>query len=211
MDLSKLPKLSQSPPPPANDEESQTAPTAGQSAGVPTEAPPRAVRPANYEPTPTGIPAEAWISAVLCIIFLWMGWDFAKYAGCVLTGQTYHTNINWVEGAKAGTEVAYPELQGNVIWNDSGMLVFGLALLAEAAVLIALGTNAKFQRPLAGIGFFLAFIAAAYNVIVAGIFFNAGILPLMSLVAVAFGGYMATYLWRLFQSPHLSQQSSSPR
>ena len=91
------------------------------------------------------------------------------------------------------------------------MFSFGLALLAEAAVLVAAGTNAKFQRPFAGIGFFLAFIATAYNLIVAGIFFNAGILPLMSLVAVAFGGYMATYLWRLFQSPQIAHPLQSSR
>ena len=192
MDLSKLPKLSQSPPPPDNDASDP------QPANASTQAP----RHVDYHPyREPGIAAEVWISAIIGLIFLLMGWNFARYMGSVVTGQPFHTGVNWTEGPKAGSEVAYTELEGLVFWNDSAMFFFGVALLAEAVVILAVAKGSRFQRALAGIGFFLAFISTAYNVLVAGIFFNAGILPIISLLAVAFGGYMAMYLWRLFQSP----------
>jgi hypothetical protein len=80
------------------------------------------------------------------------------------------------------------------------MFLFGLTLLMEAAVLLAVSMNARLARPLIIVGFFIAFIATAYNVLVVAILFNGGMLPLMSLLAVAFGGYVAMYLWGLMKA-----------
>jgi len=42
-------------------------------------------------------------------------------------------------------------------------------------------------------------LAAALNLIVAVKLLGIGIMPLMSALAVAFGGYMAVYEWKLLQ------------
>src|SRR5206468_7193644 len=105
------------------------------------------------------IGAEVWISVIIGLIFILIGWNFAKYASCVITGRTYHTTVTWGPGPNEGAEVPYPQLYGNVIWNDSAMFLFGLALLAEAAVLVAVSMNTRFQRPLIVLGFLLAFLA----------------------------------------------------
>jgi hypothetical protein len=200
MDLSKLPKFSQSPPPPA-DPEDQASSAETSPSNAPGFSTPQAGVPMDYgRGAGAGVGAEVWISAIIGLIFLMIGWNFARYMGCVLTGQTYHTNVNWTAGPKAGTEVAYPELEGSVFWSESGMFSFGLALLMEAAVLAAVALNARFTKSLIALGWFLAFFATAYNVVVAALLFQRGVLPLMSLLAVAFGGYMAMYLWKLLQS-----------
>jgi hypothetical protein len=192
MDLSKLPKFSQSPPPPAEEKAD---------AATEQSAMPPAAIPVDYGHSPSpGIGAEVWISVIIGLIFLMIGWNFARYTGCVLTGQVYHTNVNWTAGPKAGSEVKYTELEGSVFWNDSAMFLFGLALVMEAAVLLAVHANARFAKPLIAAGWFLAFFATAYNVVVAAILFQAGVMPLMSLLAVAFGGYMAMYLWKMLQA-----------
>jgi hypothetical protein len=181
MDLSKLPRMSQTPAPPATPEPPQ-AETAPHDYGI-------------HERASVG--PEIWISAIIGLIFLLIGRNFASYLAHVATGRTYHTNVNWVAGPKVGTEVSYPELQGHVMMNDSAMFLFGLALVLEAAVFLALGMNWRLQRPLIYVGFAVAALATIYNAIVAVILFNDNVLPIFSLLAVAFGGYAALFLWRL--------------
>ena len=185
MDLSKLPKLSDSPPPPPAPE---TEPAA-----QPTTLPHR------HQDLGVSIGAEVWIGVIFGLIFIMLGINFAKYSFAVLTGREYHTNVNWMEGEKAGTEVKYPELVGDAIWNDSSLFLFGVALVLEAIVMAIAGTGVKFKRPLVGLAVLIAAAATLLNLIAAGKMFNDGIMPLMSLLAVAFGGYMTIYLWKLHQ------------
>src|SRR5438552_17397003 len=124
MDLSKLPKLSESPapPPPAHDE---------------TPAP--ASQPIDYGHGPTigvSIGAEVWVSLIIGIIFLMLGFNFAHYAITTMTGRTYHTHIDWTDGPKAGSEVTYPELAGDGMWNDSALFFSGVGLIPEAVVVL---------------------------------------------------------------------------
>ena len=186
MDLSKLPKLSESAPPPAPSQQPAPAPS-----------------PVDYAHRPdigTSIGAEVWISLIIGLIFIMLGFNFARYLVTTASGRTYHTGINWVEGEREGTEVAYPQLQGDVIWNDSALFLFGVALLLEAAVLLVAGTSLTLKRPLVGVAAFIAAAATLINLIAAGKMFSDGIMPLVSLMAVAFGGYMAAYQWKLFKA-----------
>ena len=72
-------------------------------------------------------------------------------------------------GPKAGQEVSYPELEGNVFWNDSAMFLFGAAIIADAFIHAAVVRQARGSRSLAYVGFTLAAFATLYNLYVAGI------------------------------------------
>ena len=197
MDLSKLPRLSETAPtPPDPAPAPQNAPpTPGQSAAPPRI--PSEIHPDFNIEYRSPIGAEIWISAVIGLIFIMMGWTFARYLVATVAGRPFPTGVIWTEGEKAGTEVSYFDLQGHVFWNDSAMFLFGLALLMEAVVLYAISTNSKHTNAFIRLGVAIAFLATVYNLIVAGIFLNSGIPPIMSLLAVAFGGYITLYLWRM--------------
>src|SRR4051812_534805 len=103
MDMSKLPRMSQSPAPPP---EATPASPAAESSATPVQY----ASPDNQ--LADGVGAEVWISAALGVIFLLVGRTFAAYCIAKLTGQAFHTNVVWQAGAKAGQEVEYPELEG---------------------------------------------------------------------------------------------------
>lgn len=198
MDLSKLPRMSKTDRPP-NDPEG--APPVVGTGEVPTVGAAAPVRPVDevYEPGSAGIGAEVWLSAVIGLVCLLMGRNFAGWLLARLTGQTYHTGVNWVEGPKAGTEVAYTELLGAPIWTDSAMFLFGLALMFEAVVLATVHSRLRAKRPLLVVALVIAVLATGYNVFVSLRLLIEGTLPLMSLLAAAFGGYIAAHEWALLK------------
>ncbi len=119
MDLSKLPKLSdssQAPQPPPQ---------------VPEQAAPEShpVGYGGYQRPPASIGADIWFNVIVAIILLFLGRSFFSWSVAKMTGQTFHTNVTWTEGANAGNEVAYFDLQGLTAWTDTGMFLFGLAVL----------------------------------------------------------------------------------
>lgn len=181
MDLSKLPHRSSttSPPPPAAQ---PTAP-----------------------PVTTGVGAEIWISAIVGIVLMLLGRSFAIWAFTTLTGGTYATGFHWQTGPQAGQPVGYWELLSGVAWTDSGIFLLGLALVLEAITLLVAVSGTR--RTIGLIGFSLALTVAAtvYNAIVAGILFSKDILPLLSILALGFGGYIAAYQYRLLK---LTQRSA---
>ena len=74
--------------------------------------------------------AEVWIVAILALIFLLIGRNFASYELSHVTGHPYHTNVTWNDDAHPpNTEVPYPELEGFTYFTDSGMFFFGVVLL----------------------------------------------------------------------------------
>src|SRR5688572_15418860 len=114
MDLSKLPRLSETPPTPPGPADvppaRQDAPSTPGHSAAPPRTPP--VIPGEIHPDYTieyrpAIGAEIWISAVIGLIFIMMGWTFARYLVATATGKPFPTNVTWVEGEKAGTEVSY--------------------------------------------------------------------------------------------------------
>ena len=186
MDISKLPKLSETPRPPSD--EPGTWPRIDD------------VLAGSRAESVAGIGAEVWLSAVVGVVFLLVGRRFAAYALSLLAHAPFHTNVNWLSGPKAGQEVAYRELEGFVFYNESAMFLFGLALLLEALMLAVIHARLAFSRPVIALALLIAIIATGYNLVVALMLFSTGVLPLFSLLAIAFGGYIVMHEWRLLQS-----------
>ena len=189
MDLSKLPKLSQTAE--AARKEGVDPPAAA--APVPPVGPTT-----NYQSQAGPVlGAEVWISLVLGLVFVFLGWTFVEYVATVARGQAFHTQVNWTEGPKAGQEVAYFELQGYTAWTDASMFLFGAALIADAAMLLVAAGSLGRRRWLVWAGFAITLMAVAMNAVTALMLMRVGIRPLLSLAAIAVGGYMAAYQWRL--------------
>jgi hypothetical protein len=187
MDYSKLPKLSQTPAPPATEE--QTPPAAAISD----------YRSARDEET--GMGAEIWLSAIIGLVMLMLGWTFARYLGATLTGQPFHTNVTWTtDDERAGKEVGYFELTGYTAWTDAGTFLFGVALLLEAAALAVAHRPSAPRKPLIGFALLVCILATTLNLLVAGLLLSHGLMPIISILIVAFGGYMAAYQWKLLKA-----------
>ena len=227
MDISKLPRLSQtSAPPPQDAPEPATPPPAEAGFPVVHPAPPtaraatvwcrhcnapnsptsaycsgcgaqlRAVAPVGVEP---GIGAEVWVSAIVGIVLMLLGINFAKWALTTMFGGTYQTNATWQTLERFGEPVSYWELQGFAALQDMAIFLFGFAMVLEAIVLLVVYSRIRAKRPLLIVALTITLVATVLNLIVAARLFGAGFVPLMSLLAVAFGGYIAAYEWRLFR------------
>jgi hypothetical protein len=218
MDLSKLPKLSQTPQQasegPLGNDTCSPAPAAGgmehcRACGLPLRVGARfcdgcgAVVPRGGDAPEAGA-AEVWISAIFGIVFILIGKTFGAYLWSLITHQPFHTGVNWTSGEQAGSEVTYPQLQGFVIWTDSGMFIFGLALLLEALAMALTRTQLRLKRAVVSLALLIAAIATAYNLVVVFVLFSQGLLPLLSLLAVAYGGYLVISQWSLFRSTQTS-------
>ena len=197
MDMSKLPRLSSTqeatPPPPAD---APVPPTPDQ------PIPARATVPYSEQPMTQGMlmGAEVWLSAVLGIIFMLVGRNFGIWLLSKLTGGTYHTGVTWQTGPLTGQEVAYPDLIGFVMWTDASLFLFGLAMVFEAIVLFASSSSRGLRRPLVLLAFAITLIAIGFNLFAIGKLMSNGVTPLISLLATAFGVYIAMYEWALLKA-----------
>jgi hypothetical protein len=241
MDLSKLPRMSQTPAPPPHDP-AETAPQpVPADAAFPVIVPPTASEAApvrcnrcgaansassrfcsgcgselgapaavayaegHFDRNP-GIGAEVWLSAILGVILMLVGMSFAKWALVTMTGGTYDTGLTW--GAPVpdqpnqhaeGSPIGYWELSGFSALQDMAIFLFGLAMVLEAAVLFVVHSRIRSKRPLLFLALTITLIATALNLVVAGKLFGVGVLPFLSLLCIAFGGYIAAYEWRLLK------------
>src|SRR5690606_41864504 len=116
MDLSKLPKLSHTTPPPADQAPPQDPPS---------DQPVATAVPAD---TGVGVGADVWISAIVGIVLMLMGKGFAAWALTTLAGGTYNTGMIWADGKPVG----YWELGGGVAGTGSGVFLLGLAVAMQA-------------------------------------------------------------------------------
>src|SRR4051812_26048827 len=158
MDLSKLPKLSQTERPPGDAAASvETAASSG-----PTSPRARQVDHERVNAAP-GFGAEIWLSAIIGFICVMLGMNFARYTLARVAGTPYHTGVNWLVGPNAGQEVAYPELQGYVMLTESAYFLFGLALIFEAIMLAVITRSARFGGAILTLALLIALIATAYN------------------------------------------------
>jgi hypothetical protein len=177
VDLSKLPRLSGSealPPPQAPAIEPQAAPAS---------APP--ITPAaNYIVGP-----ELFISVIVGLMLVGISRHFPAYLFDQLTGRVYHTGVTFVSD---GAEVPYPQLEGFTMLSDAAIFAFGLALLCDACIrLLCLVLGATGRRIAFLVAILLTAAATLFNLVVAGKLLSADVMPLISGLAVAFGGYMA--------------------
>lgn len=183
MDLSKLPKLSQtsSASPPAQPAQPAPNPINYPSAGAPRSG---------------SVAAEVWFSFALGLLFVYLGESFAHFLLATLTGQTFHTDVNWTTGPLAGQEVAYFQLSGYTAWTDASLFLIGLALIADGGMLLL---SQRF-RWMIWLAILITALAVMMNLITAGLTFSAGIMPLFSALAIVIGGYMLIYQWRALSS-----------
>ena len=192
MDLSKLPRLSETdkhtPPPQAAD------PTTSQVPSQPTiEYRTPAIAPESFG-------AQVWLNVFLGIVFMMLGRTFASFLLAKLTGQTFHTYVNWTEGSKAGQEVAYFELEGYTAYTDAAIFLFGVSCVLEGAVTAFVRRNTPKSRALLATALLLNVGMTLFNMVVAGMLFQAGTTPLLSLMVIAFGGYSAITQWQTLRS-----------
>ena len=193
MDVSKLPKLSDTRA--AEDAAGPPAEVAApvESAGggpIPYRSPPT--------PRPPMLGADVWISTVIGLLFVFLGLTFAKFALAKLTHQPFDTGVIWSDpDPRAGQPVAYFDLTGYTAWTDMGAFLFGLTLLLEAAskaaVVLRPGTASRGLLASAAV---LTGVTVGLNLYACGLLLHAGITPILSGLAVAFGG------WILFDEVH---------
>ncbi len=164
MDLSKLPRLSESPQPPKPAELPATPMgDAGASAGR-NAAGRGAHSDIRYaQPPEPGVAAEVWIAAFLGIIFVAMGFRFVRWATATVSGQTFDTQTTWTTGPNAGQMVNYWDLAGYSAYTDMAVFLFGLAVLFEAAVLALVRGTAVWQQTLLLVALVVAATATVVN------------------------------------------------
>lgn len=174
MDPSKLPKISNTPPPgPENP---------------PVEGP------------QLTIGFDIWFNLMIGLLLIGLGFSFARFLAAQMTGQPFHTNVTWAQGPHAGQEVAYFDLQGFTAWSDMGVFFFGLILLFEAAAkIIATLHPGPLSRSLLGLAMALTLLTTALNLYVCARLLSVGIIPLISGLAVAFGGWIIAEEWRVLK------------
>ena len=189
MDLSKLPKMSQTPPPPTPPD-SQPTPQ-----GNPQVIDHRD-QIAHVE---AGVGGMVWVSVILGSICIWAGRRFGSYLAAKLSGREFHTQTNWISGPKTGQEVAFWDLADSQAWTDASFFLFGLALILEALALWVISSKMGGKKPVLAISLLVVVVATAFNLYTVVRIMGAGALPLMSVVAVAMGGYMAMYQWKLLR------------
>ena len=198
MDLSKLPKLSNT-----NAEQQTQTQSSAETDATTTPAPPRRV--AEYQPAGSytgggSLGADVWFSAIVGLLLIGVGFTFARFLTAKVTGQPFHTNATWMEGPKSGSEVDYFELQGYTAWTDMGVFLFGLVLLFEAATMAAAQLRpGAFSRGLLSVAVVLTLATVLLNLVVCAKLLSAGVLPLWSGLAVAFGGWILADEWRMFK------------
>jgi hypothetical protein len=185
MDMSKLPKLSNTPAPPPPTEEDP--------------APAKAAPKVAYPDDPIPFSGMIWFNACVALLLIFMGRSFPSYVIAKATGQPFHTGVNWTSGDKAGTEVDYFDLQGHTALSDSGIFFFGVVILAEAAVLLLL-SKGRATRGLLRITFLLTVVVTAWNLFVMIKLFQFGVLPVLTLLAVAYAGYIASEQRQMLKS-----------
>jgi hypothetical protein len=191
MDLSKLPKLS--------DTQSQVPP--------PTAPAPVEALPANVSRTqahahqqqaipyrPPGIGGEIWISLIVGLILAYIGGNFAGFAKAKITHQAYHTGFTWDSDGPKGKkddEIAYFDLPGYQAWSDMGIFLFGLILLFEAAAKTLLVLKpGKLARFVLMFAILLTLVGVLLNLFACMKMLSVQITPLISGLAVAFGGFV---------------------
>jgi len=186
MDLSKLPKLSETPKPQPDPEPPQP------------NQPPIDYR-ADLAYVDAGAGGMVWISLILGALCLMLGRRFPSYVLAKLSGREFHTQVNWVSGPQAGQEVGYWNLSGSTALTETSIFFFGLALVLEALALWFISSKIGGKKIVLVISLIVVVVATVLNLFTAVRVMGDGTVPLMSGLAAALGGYMAMYQWKLLR------------
>ncbi len=186
MDLSKLPKLSESPPPPA-----------------PTmrvlEATPRRI-------SIRDIGVDLLIFVIVGCIFMMMGASFGGWLIAHLRGVPYATGWVWPAGhALENQPVDLMDLQGGTGWLYMGHWVLGVCLLIAGLVTLLSAVIPRLFKPLIVFGLLMCVLGAIANIVAVGMQIKMGFTqPILSMVGILVGGILA-----FSQSRHLSSSGTS--
>jgi hypothetical protein len=191
MDMSKLPRMSQTPPPPPETvepalDEGSAAP------GIPAAQAQRAYRQElDYGSEPTVSLAEAWNSNAIGLILM-----FVSTAGRFLEYLT-SSNFSWNFIDPAGAPLPYR--QTVFFWGDVAIFAFSLLLIIDGLILFT-------RKPaLVMIAFGFTIVTVLMNFLYVVRMMNGYGFQLWSAIAVAFGVYIAIFQWRLLQSLRMSR------
>jgi hypothetical protein len=193
MDLSKLPKLSSTPPPPENSVEGATASPAGDQR-----------LPSTPAAGSSNIGPEFWFNAVVGLLLLFLGRRFAAYLLATVLGRPFHTGYVDDQGA----EVSYADLVPHVMLTDGGIFLFGLVVLLEAGLKAFVGTGLRVPVAVAWSILVLAVVSTLFNLYVCYRFISEGSTPIMSGLAVAFGGFIIADIRRIAAASRAPRFSS---
>ena len=194
MDISKLPKLSET----QKEQQAQAAADAQIATAQPVDpvepAPPRDVAPVAYAQNARAEPIDStagdvWISIAIGAILLLLYPRFLQWVSWRLFG----TNFNQFLDQQTGAVVPYTQVPA--FWSDLGPTLFGVVLIVEG---IALALARRLGVMMFAFG--LTVIATAYNAIYVAMSFNRFGFAIISALAVIFGVYIAMYQWKLIQS-----------
>ena len=181
MDLSQLPKMSDTPKPP-------TMPPAS----TPT--------PDVHRDPPGGFgPVAVWMSLGIGLIFLMLGSNVLHWAAARTAGRAFPEGVTWTAGDRAGQPVGYYELQGGTGWTETGFFVMGVALLIDALLLFFVYGSRRPRPALIAAALATTGLALAFNLFAAADVFGWGMMPINSMIAVVVGGIMLFEqigLWR---------------
>ena len=189
MDISKLPRMSNTPanPEPANVPAHEVQPQPHVDYHIPP----------NPMPMGTG-GIEAWLSFVVGAFLLFMYPRWLQWA----SSRIFHTHFDeFMLNDKVVPYQQVPEF-----WMDLGPVLFGIVLILDGVVLLA----GRLRKLLIG-AFMLTLIGTAYNVVyVFASFSTYGFAP-VSFLAAAFGGYIVWYQWNLIKALAPKERLQNPR
>ena len=181
MDISKLPRMSKT-----EGQAPSSEPVPGQD---PSPAPPRA---AVYMPDdlPGGRGPAAWISIGVGLIFVFAFPRFTQWWIHVL----FHTNppsFLPITDSQTGAEIPYPK--SVFFLSDLAIAMFAYALVLDGIVLLIR------RRAVLMLALVVTAAAVALNLyyLIKSFADDSGF-PIVSAVAVLFGGYMLWYQWTIF-------------
>ena len=141
-----------------------------------------------------------WLSLIIGLVVMMMGWGFAKWATATLLGQPYDTGVTWQTGTRAGQSVAYWDLMGHQALSESALFLFGLACVLEAAAMAASYARPRLRTATVSVALLVTLLATIYNMVACVVLFKDGITPILSLLVVGFGGYMAFAEWAMLRA-----------
>jgi hypothetical protein len=181
MDVSKLPKLSNTQEQ-VRQEQAATAAESSDQAPVPVQA---VNPPADLPAPPRG--ADVWISIAIGVVLLLIFPRFLQWLSHRLFGTHFNPFV-----LPDGTVVPYTQVPE--FWSDLGPTLFGIVLIFEGIAL------ALARKPaVVMIAFALTVLATGYNLVYLVMSYSKYGLALVSALAVVFGGYIATLQWQEIQ------------
>lgn len=189
MDLSKLPKLSGEKKP---DEQHAAA------GSTPEPTAQFEYRAAPPDRGLIGV-GEVWLSIAVGTILMYVSWGFAQWLLATLTGQAHDSGFDWTTGEKAGQPVPYWEIRGHYALSEAAIFLFGLAMVAEAGALFAAGRWPRLAKPLIGASLLVCAAMTIYNAIVMVLLMRDQSVPIVSMFAVAYGGYAVISQWGMLR------------